>query len=545
MYVRKSEKKDIAKIQEIYDLSRKFMHENGNPNQWITHPTLDEIESDIEKGIGYVVIENSEVCGAFALILGEDPTYLNIDGAWLNNEPYAVIHRLGSNFKYKGILEAAIKTALSKASNIRVDTHEDNGPMNHLLPLLGFKRCGEIYIKDDISDHSKRIAYQLETCMHKELCGGCSYQGIPYMYQLKHKNYEVLDLLNKRGIKPEKMDDIQGCTDIFYYRNKMEYTFGNIEKDAPLGLGMHKKKNFMSIVTVDRCMLVHPDFNKILKATLSFCEDKGYTFYHKKNHEGLLRNLVLRRGVRTKEILVNIVTTSDEFDEEGYKGYILSLELENSICGILHTIDDNIADTVNCEELRVLYGRDYYLEKICNLTFKVSAFSFFQTNINAVERLYLDAISLLSDVDNKIVFDLYSGTGTISQILSSHAKEVYGIEIVQDAVNSAIENTKLNNLNNCHFICGDCFKELEKIDVIPDVLVVDPPRVGMDLNAIEKICSYGCKEILYISCNPKTLIENLVLFEHLGYKINYLKPYDNFPNTKHVETVVLMSRDKE
>lgn len=382
-------------------------------------------------------------------------------------------------------------------------------------------------------------------CQHDEFCGGCIYQGVPYEQQLKAKNSEVLSLLEKKDIKVEKIDYIEGCPSQYRYRNKMEYTFGDFVKDGELCLGMHKKKNFMSIVTVDQCQLVDQDFNKILSFTLEFANKNGYKHYHKKSHEGLLRNLIIRKGERTKELLINIVTSSETgFDEEGFVTGLHNLDLDNQIVGVLRTFNDNIADAVNCQHLEILWGRDFYMEEILGLKFKVSAFSFFQTNIEAVERLYKEALSLIDDFEGKSVFDLYCGTGTISQILALKASKVLGIEIVEEAVQAAKENAKLNGLDNCQFIAGDVFEVLKNVEEKPDVIVVDPPRVGMSNKAVDKIISYGVDQIVYISCNPKTLAINLEQFQFYGYEVKYLKPFDNFPGTKHVESVVLLKKVK-
>ena len=383
-----------------------------------------------------------------------------------------------------------------------------------------------------------------EICPHREFCGGCIHQGTAYSEQLKEKEKEVLRLLQYKGVTPEKIDSIEGCPSAFCYRNKMEYTFGDFVKDGEMTLGMHRKKNFMSIVTVDNCQLVDPDFNVILKSVLAFAVEQGYTFYHKRSHSGLLRNLIIRKGVRTGELLVNIVTTSEEgFDEAGFTEMLLSLTLTNKIVGVLRTYCDSLADAVVPDSLETLYGRDYYMEKLLGLDFKVSAFSFFQTNVEAAERLYTEAIALVDSFEGKKAFDLYCGTGTISQVLALKAKEVLGIELVEEAVEAATENAALNGLDNCRFIAGDVFKVLNEVSDKPDVIVVDPPRVGIQPKALDKIISYGVKEIVYISCNPKTLAENLRYLDYYGYKCKYLKPFDNFPMTKHTECIALLEKE--
>ena len=328
----------------------------------------------------------------------------------------------------------------------------------------------------------------------------------------------------------------------------MEYTFGDMEKGGTTTLGMHPRGRFMSIITVDECQLVHEDFNTILKATLDFVDSKGYSHYHKKRHTGLMRHLIIRRGVHTGELLVNIVTASDAkadgevFDETAYAEMIMNLPLDNKVVGVLRTINDRLADAVYCDELRILSGRDYYNEEIMGLKFRVSAFSFFQTNVEAVENLYSYAVSLIDDFEGKTAFDLFCGTGTITQVLARKARKVLGVEIVEEAVEVARQTAEMNGLGTCRFIAGDCFKVLDSIDDKPDVIVVDPPRVGIKNDAMDKIISYGVDQRVYISCNPKSLAENLYYFQYYGYKVESVKPFDNFPFTKHVECAVLLSR---
>ncbi len=383
----------------------------------------------------------------------------------------------------------------------------------------------------------------MDICKHDEYCGGCIYQGIEYADQLKIKEDQVMGLIEEKGVDAAETDRIEGCSNCYRYRNKMEYTFGDMVKDGEMTLGMHKKGNFMSIVTVDQCQLVDEDFNDILSYTLDFAKKMGYRFYHKKTHRGLMRNLIIRKGVRTKELLINIVTSSqDEFDEKSFADGLKKLELNNKIVGILRTVNDNLADAVVCDSLRIIWGRDHYFEKLMGLTFKVSAFSFFQTNIEAVERLYKEALDLIDGLEGKNVFDLYCGTGTISQIMALKAKHVTGIELVPEAVDAARENAILNGIENCSFIAGDVFEALKTVKEKPDVIVVDPPRAGIQTKALDKIMDYRVDQIVYISCNPKTMMENIRYMQMCGYRCEYLKPFDNFPFTKHIECVCLMSK---
>ncbi len=384
----------------------------------------------------------------------------------------------------------------------------------------------------------------MEICKHNDVCGGCIYQEIPYEEQMTMKAREVVRLLENKGVRPERFLGVEGSPLQYGYRNKMEYTFGDEVKDGEMTLGMHKRGRFMSIVTVDQCQLVAEDFNKVLRATLDFCTDRGYDFYHKKAHRGLMRNLILRRGVHTGELLVNIVTSSEAaFDGEGYVARLQELDLSDSLVGVLHTYNDGLADAVGCDRLEILFGRDHYMEEIMGLKFKVSAFSFFQTNVMAVEKLYTEAIALIDGVEGKTVFDLYCGTGTITQALAQRAKEAIGVEIVPEAVEAARENARLNGLDNCRFIEGDVLKALSDLEEKPDVIVVDPPRMGIHPKALQKILNYGVNQIVYISCNPKTLAENLEMVRLAGYAVKILKVFDNFPHTKHIESIVLLQKD--
>lgn len=384
----------------------------------------------------------------------------------------------------------------------------------------------------------------MDICKHNQGCGGCIYQELPYQDQIILKGKEVIRLLDEKKISYEKYLGIEGSPKRYAYRNKMEYTFGDEIKNGEMTLGMHKKGRFMSIVTVDECQLVDPDFNVILKATLDFCMEKGYPYYHKKTHSGLMRNLIIRKGEHTGELLINVVTSSQsDFQGEAYAEMLLALPLTNKIVGILHTINDKVADFVYCEKLYTIWGRDYYMEEIMTLKFKVSAFSFFQTNILAVEKLYTEALAMIKDLDGKTVFDLYCGTGTITQTLALRAKKAIGVEIVEEAVEAAKENARLNGLENCEFIAGDVLEVLDRLEEKPDVIVLDPPRVGVHPKALEKILNYGVKQIVYISCNPKSLVENLSFAEYYGYKVISVKAFDNFPFTKHIECVVLLTKE--
>ena len=378
-----------------------------------------------------------------------------------------------------------------------------------------------------------------ETCKHFNQCGGCSILSVPYEKQLEIKERQVMDLFLNQDLFGFKFEGIKGSPKERYYRNKMEYTFGDEVKDGPLTLGLHKKGRHIDIMTVDGCMLVDNDFIQVLKSSVDYFNKKELPYYKTVNHKGYLRNLVVRKGINTKELMVNIVTSSQiDFDMSEYKDLLLSLKLDSELVSILHTINDGLADAVNCDELRVLYGRNYIQEEVLGLRFKISPFSFFQTNTKGAEDLYTIARDFIGDHNDKVVFDLYSGTGTIGQVMAGAAKRVYGIEIIEEAVDSANENAKLNGLNNCTFIAGDVSKTVKNLKDKPDLIIVDPPRPGVHKDAIRDISGFGANEIVYVSCNPKTLVLDLVEFKKYGYEIDKVKCMDMFPNTPHVETVV-------
>lgn len=383
-----------------------------------------------------------------------------------------------------------------------------------------------------------------DVCDHYDGCGGCSMLSVPYNKQLEIKMNQVKKLFDDAGLDGYEFCGIESSPSNTVYRNKMEYTFGDEYKDGPLSLGMHKTGRFIDIVTVDKCRLVDSDFNSILVSTRDFFDAKGIPYYRSFSAEGFLRHLVLRKGENTGEIMVNIVTTSQmDYDMSEYVDLLLSLNLDNRIVSVLHTINDRLSDAVICDELRVLYGNPYYYEEVLGLRFKVSPFSFFQTNTKGAERLYSIARDFAGDTgDGKVVFDLYSGTGTIGQIMAQKASKVYGIELVEEAVVSANDNARSNGLLNCEFIAGDVSKVVRDLKQDPDLIIVDPPRAGIQGNGVKDIADFGAKEIVYVSCNPKSLVDNIIEFEERGYRLVKLKLMDMFPNTPHVETIVLLSR---
>ena len=476
-------------------------------------------------------------------------------------------------------------------------------------------------------------------CNHFYSCGGCTYQTVSYTNQLKLKEDMVKKVLKNvvkfgsadesgesSGIPAIDWEGIIASPDQFRYRNKMEFTFGDEEKDGPLTLGLHRQFSNHDILSIDSCGIVSPTWNEILQYTQKFYRKMGVPYYNKYTHRGVLRNLVIRQSASDGRILVNLVTTThhsidestrnipwhekrsetvdelnlpeyvagllslgepkptglDAYTSHGYQkantkkkivrdkwgklqrvngsfednvgsGEFDSLSYYNKIAGVLYTECDTLADAIIPDSVTLLYGDDYLMEEILGLQFKISPFSFFQTNTKGAELLYskvreyaLDALSQNTDGENAdvktgVIYDLYSGTGTIAQLMSPVADKVYGIEIIEEAVEAAKENAKLNKLTNCEFIAGDVLKKLDELDEKPDLIILDPPRDGLNPKALTKILAYGVKNIVYVSCKPTSLARDLEIFEANGYMPVKGCCCDMFPNTVHVETVVLLN----
>ena len=493
-------------------------------------------------------------------------------------------------------------------------------------------------------------------CDHFYSCGGCTYQTFAYTNQLKLKEQMVKELLSEviPSLRSESEDgnaaSTEGATadtssfvwegvlsspDQFRYRNKMEFTFGDAEKDGPLTLGLHRRNSTHDIISIDSCALVSPAWNEILKYTQKFYRDRGVPHYNKMTHRGVLRNLVIRESATDGGIIVNLVTTThhsideytrdipwnekrsetvdelclpeyvagllslgdtspvgmDGYSSHGYKdgkygnkkkkvvrdkngifrnaylseeekggsGEFESLTRYNRIVGVLYTECDTVADAIIPDTVTLLYGEDYLMEEVLGLKFKISPFSFFQTNTKGSEVLYSKArdyafealrkndAEASGDTSEKkvgVIYDLYSGTGTIAQMMAPVADKVYGIEIIEEAVEAAKENAKLNKLSNCEFIAGDVLKKLDELEEKPDLIILDPPRDGVNPKALQKILSYGVENLVYISCKPTSLVRDIKIFQENGYAPVKGCCVDMFPNTQHVETVVLLRRKK-
>lgn len=419
-------------------------------------------------------------------------------------------------------------------------------------------------------------------CSHFGLCGGCTYLSLPYEEQLKVKEAQVKRLLD--GVLAGRQKDwnyegIKASPVEYEYRNKMEFSFGDEYKGGPLALGMHKRGSFYDLVTVEDCRIVDEDYRLIIKTVREYFADREVRFFHRLTHEGYLRHLLVRKASRTGEILVALVTSSQnpwattetvgEPEKESEKvlkgqlekdllaGFLESLKelgdrglLRGKFAGVLHIVNDSPADVVQSDRTEILYGKDYFYEELLGLRFKISTFSFFQTNSHSAEVLYETARSYVGNLggaqtagdSDKVVFDLYSGTGTIAQLMAPVSKKVIGVEIVEEAVEAARKSAAENGLTNCEFIAGDVLKVLDEVEERPNLIILDPPRDGIHPKALPKIIAYGVDRIVYISCKPTSLVRDLEVFLENGYEVERAVAVDQFPWTSGIECVCILSK---
>ena len=416
-------------------------------------------------------------------------------------------------------------------------------------------------------------------CRHFGECGGCSYQTLPYEEQIALKARQIKRLLAP-VIGEETFDTlfegVIASPNQFAYRNKMEFSFGDAYFEGPLALGMHKRGSFYDIVTVEECQIIDADMRLVLTETLAYFQEAGADYYHKMRHEGYLRHLLVRKAAKTGEILVDLVTSSDArflmqanaagavytaehpaMSEEmqalekelleGWSGRLESLSFDGKLTGVLHTRNDRTADVVEDQGTMVLFGESFFYEELLGLRFCITPFSFFQTNSLGAEKLYEAARDFITAEDadileGKTVYDLYSGTGTIAQVLAPVAGHVIGVEIVEEAVEAAKKNAAENGLTNCDFIAGDVLKVIDDIAEKPDYIVLDPPRDGIHPKALDKIIAYGVPSMIYISCKPTSLARDLEVLQASGYEVKRICCCDMFAGTPHVECVVLLTK---
>lgn len=393
-------------------------------------------------------------------------------------------------------------------------------------------------------------------CSHYGICGGCKWQILPYEEQLKYKQKQITDNLQRIGkVELPEISPILGAPETTFYRNKLEFTFSDkrwlTEQEIASGkeftqmnaLGFHIPGMFDKVLDIDKCWLQNDFSNQIRNAVRQFCLQNNYSFFDLRNQSGLMRTLIIR-NTSIGEWMVIVVFYED--NEQKRANLLNFLEEKFSqITSLLYIINQKANDTITDQEIVVWKGRDYIVEEMEGLKFKIGAKSFYQTNSQQAYNLYKIARELADLSGNELVYDLYTGTGTIANFVARSARKVIGIEYVEEAIEDAKENSRHNNIDNTLFFAGDMRKILTSEFIEehgrPDVIITDPPRAGMHNNVIETILSAAPSRIVYVSCNPATQARDLNLLDN-KYRVTRVQPVDMFPHTHHVENVVLLEK---
>ena len=392
-------------------------------------------------------------------------------------------------------------------------------------------------------------------CKHFGVCGGCIWQMLPYEKQLIYKQQQVTDNLQRIAkVKLPEIFPIKGADSTQHYRNKLEYTFStkkfipyeemkNINKDeaeqAIGAAGFHARGFFDKVVEIETCYLQAEPTNKIRNAVTQFLKEKNFGFYDIRNHVGFMRNMMVRLAT-TGELMVNVVVGENNPEKiEQLMQFMVSSFPE--ITTLLYTINLKFNDSIFDQNPIIYKGKGYILEQLENYQFKISPKSFFQTNTKQAEKLYSITRDFAELNETQIVYDLYGGTGSIGIFVSNKAKKIIGVELIKEAVDDAKENALLNNITNADFFVGDvidiCTDDFFIQHGRPDVIITDPPRVGMHEKLVKKLLDMEAPVIVYVSCNPATQARDLALLDE-KYEVTKVQPVDMFPHTHHIENVV-------
>jgi len=418
------------------------------------------------------------------------------------------------------------------------------------------KSYAEARVVEVISASKERTTAR---CNFFGTCGGCKQQDLSYTTQARYKQEQVKDIFNRLGdFKDFTFEEIIPAERIFFYRNKMEFSFAehrwlareeinsNELIDRNFALGLHIPNLFDKVLDLNECFLQSEESNKILNFTRAFFKEKNTSIYTTKTHTGYLRNLVVKESKYFPELMVNLVTSEE--NDELMDEYTHSLKKEvPAVTTIINNISKKKALVALGDYEKVFYGNGIIHDSIDGFKFRISANSFFQTNTLQAVNLYQTALDFAGLTGNEIVYDLYCGAGTISIFISKFAKEVYGFEVVQPAIGDAEVNKKLNQISNTKFFLADLYNsflgvvESQNIPK-PDVIIADPPRNGMHKNTVTDILQLSPQKIVYVSCNPTTQVRDLKLLCEAGYKLIKVKPVDMFPHTYHIENVALLSK---
>ena len=392
-----------------------------------------------------------------------------------------------------------------------------------------------------INKSPNRIA---SDCKTYKRCGGCSLRHIKYEETLNIKKHIVQNLVDKSLVTKIQVKDVIGMEKPIYYRNKLQYPVGRDKNGLPV-MGVFANRTH-EIIPVENCLIQNPAAEKVAKEIFRFIKENNISVYDENSRKGLIRHIVVKIGLKTNEIMCIIVSNNEKIEKEDelietIKGKIPQVKT------IIKNINNKNTNVILGDKNLILYGDGYIYDKLGDFTFKISPMSFYQTNPIQTEILYNKAIEFAKLDKDDILCDLYCGIGTIGIFASNKVKKVYGIEIVEEAVGAAKENAKINNVNNIEFMVGDvekAFKVLiDEKKIIPNAVIVDPPRRGLDNTTINKLNELELKKLVYISCNPATMVRDLKMLEE-KYDIKEIQPIDMFPYTSHVECVAMIELKK-
>ncbi len=396
-------------------------------------------------------------------------------------------------------------------------------------------------------------------CKHYGECGGCKWQILPYEDQLRYKQQQIIDNLTRIGkVELPEISPILGSKHIYEYRNKLEFTFsdrkwlswdviraaGGLEHvDTAYGVGFHIPNCFDKVLDITECHLMPDINNRIRNAIRDFAREHGISFYNEHAHEGQLRTLIIRTNHKGEVMLIVVWGEAPDMRLMEYLQQTFP-----KMVSLLYVVNQKLNDTISDQEVHVFAGQDHIMEQMEDLQFKVGPKSFYQTNTEQAYELYKVAREFAELTGNELVFDLYTGTGTIANFVAHQAKQVIGIEYVPEAIEDAKVNAQLNHLDNTLFFAGD-MKDILNADFIaqygrPDVIITDPPRAGMHEDVVKTILAAEPKRIVYVSCNPATQARDLNLMD-AKYKVTRVQPVDMFPHTQHVENVVQLMLKQE
>jgi 23S rRNA (uracil1939-C5)-methyltransferase len=399
-------------------------------------------------------------------------------------------------------------------------------------------------------------------CEHFGVCGGCKWQNLPYSEQLKYKEKQVIDNLTRIGkIKLPEISPILGSEKTQFYRNKLEFTFSNkrwltteeikqnIIYDQMNAVGFHIPNAFDKVLAIEKCWLQDDISNRIRNAVRDYAYAHNYSFINLRTHEGMLRNMIVRTS-STGELMVILISKIEKEEELSLFKQLLQYVADTfpEITSLLYIINNKCNDTITDLDVYTFKGKDHIYEEMEGLHFKIGPKSFYQTNSEQAYHLYKIARDFAGLTGKELVYDLYTGTGTIANFVSRQAKQVIGIEYVPEAIEDAKVNAKINEIENALFFAGD-MKDILTQDFInqygrPDIIITDPPRAGMHPDVIDTILFAHPQRIVYVSCNPATQARDLQLLD-VKYEVKAVQPVDMFPHTQHVENVVLLELKKE